>query len=983
MKECRTPDVPSFYALRKLQKTLTEDVGLKPRHHTSSLNNQFYMNHPNDLIRLDFSNPLVREHLHFYPEITTTISESWQAGKYVNEIADDDLSPMWANWEGASYRHFYVKELVQCINGKYIVPLKWIVYKKQVHCDAYLVMREAVGHTDVTFGLTPKVVRVIATDLCYNFLDLEKQGEVQFSVQNAFKPHTPHPIRAIACGKPVFVLRIMPWADDVSGNRSKQYNAHMNMYLANLNLPHKLLSQEYFVRFCAISQHASSLEQFDALAGDCKDDSWSLTYDCKLQQEILFRIGIYLLPADNPQQAETTSTAGSSATFWCREDDSGGSASHRETDEGYHALYSPGKTRKPEETVTKIKEQIRAACLGVAAAVEQLQTDSGVKDKISVHWIGLLIDKAREIQKQRIFNHETRDPRLGDAKIVGDARKAIKQGLMETIQEELYTWVIMQPPERYEKLDQETRDQPELRPGDHYNVLLRLRSLDPHRDSPCEILHTILLGEDKYVWHETTKVWNDEQGALFAARLQSASLDGLNLPSLRSKYMVQYKKSLIGKHYKALQQLGIFQLDATLCSQEVFELWKANGVLGALLWFPEIKDMDQYLAIAIDNVLDCWAVVDPTQITQKYKLHVLPHLPEAVRRFGPSILFATEIFECWNSVFRLCSVLSNHQAPSLDIATTLADMERFKHQVSGGWWKPVDGDWTQAGSEIKNFLTANRQLQCRLGWAPHDLIKPGTVKVLSKAKQQQPASWKTALGSLWNDELTQPINHSNTNWIGCKFVAARSGDPCYPGSWVFFSDAFQLYLIVSKVTAGRIVKILVPKHTLEAAVVIQPFTISNTTDPRYDMPVLIKTGKTIVVKPEHLLFKFNAQHDCLHFSCPLVHSVGPQQERSESRLTQKLTAHKDDSRFLVNTHGLHNAHLVREALPRHLTAPKPCFADRRAKHSEFAAFLREVGPEKRALGQAKGQATKAKRKQDKADKVSGAKGHAGEPTDIT
>jgi hypothetical protein len=108
--------------------------------------------------------------------------------------------------------------------------------------------------------------------------------------------------------------------------------------------------------------------------------------------------------------------------------------------------------------VTKIKEQIRAACLGVAAAVEQLQTDSGVKDKISVHWIGLLIDKAREIQKQRIFNHETRDPRLGDAKIVGDAWKAIKQGLMEMIQEELYTWVIMQPPERYEKLDQETRN---------------------------------------------------------------------------------------------------------------------------------------------------------------------------------------------------------------------------------------------------------------------------------------------------------------------------------------------------------------------------------------------------------------------------------------------------------------------------------------------------------------------------------------------
>jgi hypothetical protein len=171
----------------------------------------------------------------------------------------------------------------------------------------------------------------------------------------------------------------------------------------------------------------------------------------------------------------------------------------------------------------------------------------------------------------------------------------------------------MQPPERYQKLDQETsthsysgtsqsadfilEDHPELRPGDHYNVLLRLRGLDPHCDSPCEILHTILLGEDKYVWHETSKVWNDEQGALFAACLQSSSLDGLNLPSLRSRYMVQYKKSLIGKHYKALQQLGVFHLDG-LCSPALFELWKANGVLGALLWFPEIKNMDGYLVSA-------------------------------------------------------------------------------------------------------------------------------------------------------------------------------------------------------------------------------------------------------------------------------------------------------------------------------------------------------------------------------------------------
>ncbi|KAJ7701264.1 hypothetical protein B0H14DRAFT_2417074 [Mycena olivaceomarginata] len=81
---------------------------------------------------------------------------------------------------------------------------------------------------------------------------------------------------------------------------------------------------------------------------------------------------------------------------------------------------------------------------------------------------------------------------------------------------------------------------------------------------------------------------------------------------------------------------------------------------------------------------------------------------------------------------------------------------------------------------------------------------------------------------------------------------------------------------------------------------------------------------------------------------------------------------RPDSRFHLNMHGLHNVHLIRETLPRHLTELKPCFSNRRAKHDEFAAKLRETGPEKRAQAQAKSQATKLKNKQDQAEKAAGA-----------
>jgi len=208
------------------------------------------------------------------------------------------------------------------------------------------------------------------------------------------------------------------------------------------------------------------------------------------------------------------------------------------------------------------------------------------------------------------------------------------------------------------------------------------------------------------------------------------------------------------------------------------------------------------LQIAIDNVLDLWAVVDPSRIQVKYKLHVLPHIREDIRRFGPAILFSTEIFECWNAVFRMCSVLSNHHAPSRDIAITLSDMERFKHQVSGGHWRTSSGFYVQAGAHVRNFLVKNTELQRRLGWVDELKIRkgnpqfkllitvsylgPGSVKQIVKSKRQ-PANFKTCAGKVFDNLLLvpQPATDETGNWIRCHHVISQSRDVCKEGSWVF------------------------------------------------------------------------------------------------------------------------------------------------------------------------------------------------------
>lgn len=96
--------------------------------------------------------------------------------------------------------------------------------------------------------------------------------------------------------------------------------------------------------------------------------------------------------------------------------------------------------------------QFKAACLGVQETIDKIQANTGVKDVIASYWIKQLIDKAREQQKIRILDPGTKDARLRNPKLKGPDRETVKAELRREIQDELFDWVIQQPPEKYSKL---------------------------------------------------------------------------------------------------------------------------------------------------------------------------------------------------------------------------------------------------------------------------------------------------------------------------------------------------------------------------------------------------------------------------------------------------------------------------------------------------------------------------------------------------
>ncbi|KAI8457360.1 hypothetical protein BY996DRAFT_6411693 [Phakopsora pachyrhizi] len=236
-------------------------------------------------------------------------------------------------------KHYYIYEPVQINDGSVVVPMFFYIKGGKMYAKACKLNFRVISSAEVNIFISwnrdfysDDLKEIFGEDFLRPYDEILVNDRILLAskCRNILHEYTPegkeiiqlpNPWRIKAEGKMIRHVPLSFYADDTSGNISKQWNKHISIFMSLAGLPPKLSNQEFNKLFVATSNIASALE----LAAPVFEELKKLTttgftaFDYSLQGDVLVLPVVLLFMADSPMHAEITSTMQPNASLMpCR-----------------------------------------------------------------------------------------------------------------------------------------------------------------------------------------------------------------------------------------------------------------------------------------------------------------------------------------------------------------------------------------------------------------------------------------------------------------------------------------------------------------------------------------------------------------------------------------------------------------------------------------------------------------------------------------
>ncbi|KAI8455366.1 hypothetical protein BY996DRAFT_8686339 [Phakopsora pachyrhizi] len=363
------------------------------------------------LLIQELGNPLVSSFQEFHPEQSAgkNIYKLSQSKKWLQEYPRD----LRAQRISVGGKHYYIYDPVQISDGSVVVPMFFYIKGEY----------------------TPEGKEII---------------------------QLPNPWRIKAEGKMIRHVPLSFYADDTSGNISKQWNKHISIFMSLAGLPPKLSNQDFNKLFVTTSNIATALELAAPVFEELKKLTTSgfTAFDYSLQGDLLVLPVVLLFMADSPMHAEITSTMQPNASLKpCR------------------ICKLKAENKKEKATATYVDRFFGRKTNGYIIVQPDFHCWTATKNNAYHTW---------ELVQQRASKKRIQ----WSIKDLG-VKDMLNQAVMKVIEENQDSRLVY----NIHKINEERKQQ-------LLNPFFELKGFDGHKDTPVEVLHVVLLGILKYLYRD-------------------------------------------------------------------------------------------------------------------------------------------------------------------------------------------------------------------------------------------------------------------------------------------------------------------------------------------------------------------------------------------------------------------------------------------------------------------------------------------------